>query len=95
MAVQTLPPSDAQPASQSAAAPSGSAGDAETFLVGHEGHSVRRALDKQIQGAPRVVLRSDAEGAEPPVRSQSGEMPPGQKQSRYQLHGEIARGAAK
>ena len=74
------------------------AGLAATFaedkavVIGHVGHSVLKSFG-QTMHLPRVALRDAVEqGNEPIVRPKSQEMPDGKSDSRYQLHGEIARG---
>ncbi len=61
-------------------------------VLGDASHSVLKSLDKTVN-VPRVLLRqSAAEGADPLTRPTSPEMPDKKSDSRYQLHGEIARG---
>ncbi|MFO1042371.1 MAG: protein kinase [Planctomycetaceae bacterium] len=73
------------------------AGLAATFaedkavVIGYVGHSVLKSF-VQTMNLPRVALRDGAQGNEPIVRPKSLEMPDGKSDSRYQLHGEIARG---
>jgi len=65
----------------------------QTIAFSEAGHSVLHALGQKLPEMPRVVLRDEAGSvAEPVVQSQSCEMPSGKSDSRYQLHGEIARG---
>lgn len=56
------------------------------------GNSVLASLARAISSVPRVMLRESVDGAEPVVRLNSDALPAGDPGSRYQLHGEIARG---
>jgi serine/threonine protein kinase/WD40 repeat protein/tetratricopeptide (TPR) repeat protein len=63
------------------------------IVLGDGSHSVLKMLGQTLDGVPRVALRqSVAEGPEPITRPKSAEMPKIGSDSRYQLHGEIARG---
>lgn len=64
----------------------------QAVIVGRAGHSVLKMLGQTID-LPRVVLReSTTEGVERIVRAKSPDMANRDSDSRYQLHGEIARG---
>ncbi len=64
-----------------------------TCLVGDASSSVLVALGQKLGNLPRVVLREEAAGAaDPRLSPRSRKMPAGQGDSRYQFHGEIARG---
>lgn len=65
----------------------------ETIVFGEGGHSVLHSLGQKLPEVPRVLLRGDGkEDDSVVVQPQSSEMPTGKGDSRYQLHGEIARG---
>ena len=67
-------------------------GNDHTIVIDNVGHSVLKSFGKTID-VPRVALRETAdEGAGPIARPKSPEMPDRGSDSRYQLHGEIARG---
>ena len=60
---------------------------------GDGNHSVLRSFGNTLDEVPHVSLReSKAEGDDPITRPTSPEIPIHQPDSRYQLHGEIARG---
>jgi serine/threonine-protein kinase len=60
---------------------------------GGGGESILKSLGRVVPNLPRVLLRDGGSGStEPIVRVQSGELPEGGVGTRYQLHGEIARG---
>jgi WD40 repeat protein len=64
-----------------------------TCLVGDASPSVLQALGRKLGDVPRVVLRDEAAGeVDPMALWPSGEMAAAKGESRYQLHGEIARG---
>lgn len=64
----------------------------QAVVIGHVGQSVLKSFGHTME-LPRVALRDAVEqGNEPIVRPKSLEMPDGTSDSRYQLHGEIARG---
>ena len=67
--------------------------EGEAVVIGSPGHSVLKSLGTTAGSVPQVLLRElVAEGPDPVVRPQSTEMPNRDPDSRYQLHGEIARG---
>lgn len=75
------------------------AGLAATFteesavVVGNANHSVLKSMRASLTEVPRVSLREPKkEGEEPIQRPSSPEIPIQNSDSRYQLHGEIARG---
>ncbi|MEO1528085.1 MAG: protein kinase, partial [Planctomycetota bacterium] len=75
------------------------AGLAATFceesavVVGNTNHSVLKSMSATLAEVPRVSLREPKkEGDEPIQRPSSPEIPNQPSDSRYQLHGEIARG---
>jgi WD40 repeat protein/serine/threonine protein kinase len=91
MTDRTLPPNIVV-APQAAATPSASStSDEVTFLFGHEGHNVLHSLGQKLPETPRVMLREAPHGDSVVVQPQSSEVP-SKADSKYQLHGEIARG---
>ena len=64
--------------------------EGEAVVIGSAGHSVLKSMGQTID-IPRVVLRDEA-SKDPIVRPKSPEIPKHDSDSRYQLHGEIARG---
>ena len=64
----------------------------EVILLGAGHHSVLKILDQTVNDVPRVALRESASLAEPIVRPKSADLPKSASDSRYELHGEIARG---
>src|SRR5687767_10757131 len=65
----------------------------ETMGFANAGQSVLHSLGQNLPGVPRVMLREEAKSGESVVlQPQSSEMPAAKSNSRYQLHGEIARG---
>ena len=68
-------------------------GDESAVVFGNTNHSVLKSLGATLNQVPRVSLREPVEeGDEPVQRSSSPEIPNQPSGSRYQLHGEIARG---
>lgn len=74
------------------------AGLAATFdsraavVLGSAGHSVLKSLGKQLKQDPNVTLREVPDEVDRAVKPGSAEVPDSDNDSRYQLHGEIARG---
>lgn len=67
-------------------------GQDHAVIIGDGNHSVLMSLGQSIN-VPRVALReSEAEGPDPIARPSSPEVPKSDSDSRYQWHGEIARG---
>ena len=68
-------------------------GDKSAVVVGNTNHSVLKSIGATLNQVPRVSLREPREeGDEPIHRPSSPEIPNQKRDSRYQLHGEIARG---
>ena len=67
-------------------------GEDAAVVIGSTGHSVLKSLEKQLGKAPSVILRDDPRDRTPAVDLQSKQTPNKPSDSRYQLHGEIARG---
>ena len=61
-------------------------------VIGNAGHSVLKSLGKQLPKTPHVVLRDGNDEKDKVFQPGSPELPTAQDDSRYQLHGEIARG---
>lgn len=67
--------------------------DESAVVVGNTNHSVLKSMSASLTEVPRVFLRAPIEeGDEPIQRPGSPEIPNQPSDSRYQLHGEIARG---
>jgi serine/threonine protein kinase len=66
-------------------------GHDQTMMHADAGKSVLHSLGQQLPVVPRVMLRDPADGDSVVVQSQSSELP-SKADSKYQLHGEIARG---
>lgn len=67
--------------------------DTEATFLFNSGSSVLNSFAGTVDFVPRVALReSGVESAEPVVRPTSPEVPQRDSDSRYQVHGEIARG---
>ena len=65
----------------------------QSIVLGDGNHSVLKILAQTLDDVPRVALReTEAEGTDRITRPKSSEMPDRSSDSRYQLHGEIARG---
>lgn len=61
-------------------------------VVGNTGHSVLKSLSQHLPRTPNVVLRENDDEGDKVAQSSSTEVPRPDSDSRYQLHGEIARG---
>src|SRR5438105_13010012 len=73
--------------------PADSARPDETMVLADAEQSVLHALGQKLPRVPRVMLRDEAKSDESVVvQPQSSEMPTAKSNSRYQIHGEIARG---
>ncbi len=74
------------------------AGLARTFgandavVLGGAGHSVLKALGKKLGNLPKVTLKESPDERSSAVRPRSPQLPTDTADSRYQIHGEIARG---
>lgn len=74
------------------------AGLAATFgpdaaiVIGNASHSVLKSLNKRLSTTPTIILRENGEPEGKVVQLGSKEFSTKQTDSRYQLHGEIARG---
>lgn len=64
----------------------------ESVVVGGAGLSKLKLIGQTLDFVPRVTLRDTVAETEPMVRPRSPEIPLKDSDSRYQLHGEIARG---
>ncbi len=62
------------------------------MVMGSAGHSVIRSLSKKLRSQPGITLRDNPGERTPAQRPNSTEIPSTATDSRYQLHGEIARG---
>ena len=68
-------------------------GKETAVVVGNTNHSVLKSIGATLNEVPKVSLREPKEeGDEPVQRLSSTEIPRQPSDSRYQLHGEIARG---
>ena len=61
-------------------------------VIGDTNHSVLKSLSKQLPKDPQIVLRQGGGETDSVVKPSSPELPTDRENSRYQLHGEIARG---
>lgn len=61
-------------------------------VVGGKNHSVLKSLGKQLSQVPNVTLRATPDEASQGVNTSSGQVSDAGNGSRYELHGEIARG---
>ncbi len=62
------------------------------MVIGNASHSVLKSLSKRLANTPTVILRENGEAEGKVVQLGSKEFSTKQSDSRYQLHGEIARG---
>ena len=68
-------------------------GEESAVVVGNTNHSVLKSMSASLTEVPRVSLREPKEARDEPIqRPGSPEIPIQNSDSRYQLHGEIARG---
>src|SRR5262245_21801815 len=73
--------------------PTDSARPDKTVVFVDAEQSILHALGQKVPAVRRVMLRDEAHSDESViVQPQSSEMPTGKSHSRYQMHGEIARG---
>lgn len=64
----------------------------QVVVVGRAGSSILKSLGRMLNVTPRVNLREESEASAPPHQPPSPEAPSRDSESRYQVHGEIARG---
>ena len=68
-------------------------GEDSAVVIGNTNHSVLKSISASLNEVPRVSLREPKEAGDEPIqRPSSPEVPNQESDSRYQLHGEIARG---